>query len=118
MLSLELLLANLESVIDFTAKHFPGIVVQPLSELMIESMFHSMKTTWLHDAIPVALEHMIDYQGALTNISKFATGIESRNLPGAQNFRGWASNAPKHWLNKKREVCLDQVRNNMAKGLF
>jgi centromere/kinetochore protein ZW10 len=59
---------------------------------------------------------MVDYQKALAQVSEFATKLDLLKWPGVEGLHDWVTNAPKIWLNKKRETALDWTRNQFSLG--
>jgi len=59
---------------------------------------------------------MVAYQKALAQVSEFATNLDSLKWPGVDGLHDWVTNAPKIWLNKKRETALDWTRNQFSLG--
>lgn len=72
---------------------------------------------WLDTAVPASLNDMVEYQKALLLVSDFATILDTINWPGGDSLHDWVSNAPKIWLNKRRETALDWTRNQLALGI-
>lgn len=71
---------------------------------------------WLDTAVPASLDDMVDYQKALAHVSDFASTLDSLSWPGADGLHDWVANAPKIWLNKRRETALDWTRNQLSIG--
>jgi centromere/kinetochore protein ZW10 len=59
---------------------------------------------------------MVDYQKALAQVSEFTTKLDLLKWPGVEDLHDWVTNAPKIWLNKKRETALDWTRNQFSLG--
>lgn len=73
---------------------------------------------WLEKSVPCSLDSMVEYQKTLHQVSNFADRLATLNWPGFGLFNDWVSNAPKIWLNKRRETALDWSRNHLALGTF
>lgn len=74
-------------------------------------------SVWLEHAVPSSLDDMVSYQKALAQVNSFASRLDSLRWPGADSLHDWVANAPRIWLNKRRETSLDWVRNHVALGL-
>jgi centromere/kinetochore protein ZW10 len=74
-------------------------------------------SVWLEHAVPSSLEDMVTYQKALAQVDNFASRLDALHWPGADSLHDWVANAPRIWLNKRRETSLDWVRNHVALGL-
>lgn len=72
---------------------------------------------WLDTAVPASLDDMVDYQKALAQVGDFAAVLDSIAWPGGDSLHDWVSNAPKIWLNKRRETALDWTRNQLSLGI-
>lgn len=72
---------------------------------------------WLDTAVPPSLADMVDYQKAIAQVDEFAAKLDSMKWPGADSLHDWVSNAPKIWLNKRREAALDWTRNQLSLGI-
>lgn len=59
---------------------------------------------------------MVEYQRTLLQVSNFADKLAALDWPGVGLFNEWVLNAPKIWLNKRRETALDWARNHLALG--
>ncbi len=80
----------------------------PLTTRILES--------WLDTAIPVDLNDTMEYQKTLALVSEFTEKLVSMKWPGMDGFLDWVQNAPKIWLNKKREKSLEWTRDLFSQG--
>lgn len=76
-----------------------------------------MRSTWLDKAVPVRLgDEMDDFRRIMARVLAFAETLDSLGWAGSEDFREWADNCAKIWLGKRKEYCLDWVRNRLAFG--
>ncbi|PMD15693.1 centromere/kinetochore protein-like protein zw10 [Hyaloscypha hepaticicola] len=111
------LFVDLETIIRFLVDNLPFEFIEPLSKSMMPSLVQRILDLWLDTAVPSSLEDMVDYQKALAQVGDFANKLDVLKWPGIEGFHDWVTNAPKIWLNKKRESVLDWTRNQFALGL-
>jgi len=73
---------------------------------------------WLHSAVPSSLDEMEAYRNALNQVGNFATALDHLKWPGADGLHDWCDNAPRIWLNKRRETVLESTRLQLSMGTF
>jgi centromere/kinetochore protein ZW10 len=83
---------------------------------MMPTLSARVKDLWLDNAISPAINEIESYQKALNQVSEFAYILDELGWPHSQAFHSWVDNAPKIWLNKRRETILDWTRNQLALG--
>ncbi|KUJ07758.1 centromere/kinetochore protein-like protein zw10 [Mollisia scopiformis] len=115
--TIKTLFTDLEAVIKFLNQRLPQEIVDPLSRRMMPILCSRILEDWLDTAVPASLDAMVDYQKALAQVGDFATVLDSMNWPGGDSLHDWVSNAPKIWLNKRRETALDWTRNQLSLGI-
>ncbi len=111
------LFIDLEAIIQFLNDRLPVEIIQSLSNKMMPALSSRLIEVWLDTAVPASLDDMIDYQKALALVGDFALKLDSLKWPGVDSFHDWVSNAPKIWLNKRRETTLDWTRNQLSLGI-
>jgi centromere/kinetochore protein ZW10 len=116
-LSIKSLFADLEQVIGFINDNMPSDIVGELSDRMMPTISSRILSVWLENEVPSSLDDMINYQKSLAQVDNFASKLDSLDWPGADSLHDWVANAPRIWLNKRRETSLDWVRNHVALGL-
>ncbi|KAH8804607.1 centromere/kinetochore protein-like protein zw10 [Xylogone sp. PMI_703] len=115
--SIKSLFADLEQIIRFIATNLPYEFVKLLSSTMMPVLSNRIKDTWLDTAVPASLDDMADYQKTLTHVNNFAAVLTELKWSGADLFQEWVSNAPRVWLNNRRETALDFIRNQLSLGI-
>lgn len=83
---------------------------------MMPSLISQVKNTWLDSAVPASLDGLPEYRKALVMVKDFADRLTAFQWDGADELNDWVANAHKIWLTKRREVCLDWTRNQLALG--
>ncbi|EKD13112.1 centromere kinetochore protein [Drepanopeziza brunnea f. sp. 'multigermtubi' MB_m1] len=111
------LFIDLEVIIEFLIENLPPDFIRPLADKMMPTLSTRILEVWLDTAVPASLDDMIDYQKALSRVGGFASKLESLNWPGVDTFNDWVTNAPKIWVNKRRDATLDWTRNQLSLGL-
>jgi len=114
--TIKALFLDLEGIIRFLIKTMPSELLQPFSRAMMPTLSSRIKEMWLDTAVPSSLDDMVPYQKALAQVNDFATTLDSLQWPGVDAFYDWVSNAPKIWLNHRREATLDWTRNQLSLG--
>lgn len=82
------------------------------------SLASRIKESWLDTAVPSNLDNMLEYQKALAQVQDFADTLDSLQWPHNNLFHDWVVNAPRIWLNKRRESSLDWTRTQLSLGKF
>ncbi|PBP21206.1 centromere kinetochore protein, partial [Diplocarpon rosae] len=111
------LFIDLEVIIQFLIVNIPSELIQPLANQMMPQLSARILEVWLDTAVPASLGDMVDYQKALAQVGDFASKLENLGWPGAHSFNDWVTNAPKIWVNKRRETTLDWTRNQLSLGI-
>ncbi|PBP25192.1 centromere kinetochore protein [Diplocarpon rosae] len=111
------LFIDLEVIIQFLIVNIPSELIQPLADQMMPQLSARILEVWLDTAVPASLGDMVDYQKALAQVGDFASKLENLGWPGAHSFNDWVTNAPKIWVNKRRETTLDWTRNQLSLGI-
>lgn len=104
-------------VIQFLIDNVPSDIVHSLANKMMPPLSTRILEVWLDTAVPASLDDMVDYQKALAQVGGFASKLESLKWPGSDTFNDWVSNAPKIWVNKRKETALDWTRNQLSLGI-
>jgi centromere/kinetochore protein ZW10 len=97
-------------------ENVPSDIVQPLSNALMPTLSDRLLNIWLHSAVPSSLDEMEDYQKALSQVSNFATALDTLKWPGVEGLHEWVSHAPRIWLNKRRETALESTRLQLSMG--
>ncbi|KAI6708496.1 hypothetical protein JHW43_008968 [Diplocarpon mali] len=111
------LFVDLEAIIHFLIVNLPPELIQPLADQMMPQLSARILEVWLDTAVPASLGDMVDYQKALAQVGDFASKLQNLGWPGAHSFNDWVTNAPKIWVNKRREMALDWTRNQLSLGI-
>jgi centromere/kinetochore protein ZW10 len=115
--TIKTLFTDLEAAIQFLNQKLPREIVEPLSRRMMPMLTSRILEDWLDTAVPASLNDMVSYQKALAQVGDFAAKLDSIKWPGGDSLHDWVSNAPKIWLNKRRETALDWTRNQLSLGI-
>jgi centromere/kinetochore protein ZW10 len=107
---------DLEAIVEMLTNNLPAVFISPLAEVMMPALSTRITEHWLEKGVPSSLDSMVEYQKTLLQVSNFADKLAALEWPGVGIFNEWVSNAPKIWLNKRRETALDWARNHLALG--
>lgn len=76
-----------------------------------------MRTTWLDQAVPVRLgDEMTEFRQTMGLALGFSETLDGLGWEGSSDLLEWVESCAKIWLKKRREHCLDLVRNRLAIG--
>jgi len=81
---------------------------------MMPSLMSRVREVWLDRAIPPSLEDMEQYKSSLAQVQELADKIDALDWPGTEPLHDWGKNAPRLWLNKRKENELDKTRNQVS----
>ncbi|KAI1002836.1 hypothetical protein K3495_g5370 [Podosphaera aphanis] len=115
--SIQLLFAEIEELIKFLNRALPIDIIRPLSEVMMPQISERIFRGWLDLAVASSPDEMAEYEKTLAYVAEFATKMEYLQWREVDSFQDWVENAPKIWLNKRRETMLDWTRAQTSAGL-
>ncbi|KAF7195007.1 Centromere/kinetochore protein zw10-like [Pseudocercospora fuligena] len=115
--SLDKLLKDLRSAIDYLAEHLPADVASPLSQHLVPALSARLEDEWLEPAVPLDISEMSTFHQILADVEDFASHIEQVGWQGSKSLHAWVQAAPKTWLTKRREGLLGDVRNFVFTGI-
>ncbi|EME80154.1 uncharacterized protein MYCFIDRAFT_141716 [Pseudocercospora fijiensis CIRAD86] len=115
--SLDKLLKDLRSAIDYLAEHLPADVALPLSQHLVPALSARLEDEWLEPAVPLDISEMSAFHQILADVEDFAGHIEQVGWQGSKSIYAWVQAAPKTWLTKRREGLLGDVRNFVFTGI-
>lgn len=110
------LFVAMEDLVRYLVEHLPPEFIKPLSDAMMPDLSARLKEFWLDTAVPSALDDILEYQKSLAQVQAFVDNLESLYWPGSDKFEDWIFDAPKIWINKRRENALDWTRNQLELG--
>lgn len=111
------LFVDLEKVINYLCEHLPEEITTSMSTLIMPKLTPRIKTIWLNTAVPTSLNDMLEYRKVLALVHEFAEILDKHRWAGGEEYNDWVSGAPKLWLTKRKEKCLDETRVGIAQGL-
>ena len=94
--------------------NLPDEFVKPLAKAMMPPLMSRIRDLWLDKAIPPSLDDMEQYKSSLAQVHELAVKIDSLHWPGTETLHDWGNNAPRMWLNKRKETELDWTRNQVS----
>ena len=115
--SIQSLLSDMDSVVDYLRTRLPPTVAIPLSEVLMPSLISTLIATWLSSSLPTDLEGMQSFDDTLASILQFAEALDNYEWPGGNDLVEWINRIPHVWLTKRRDISLDKVRKLVANGL-
>jgi centromere/kinetochore protein ZW10 len=114
--TLKSLFTAMEDLIRYLRDHLPEEFIQPLSAVMMPELSARLKEFWLDTAVPSSVDEVSEYQQSVFQVHEFANNLESLCWPGWEAFQNWTREAPKLWINKRRETALDWIRTQLEVG--
>lgn len=108
---------DLEKLVTFLSSNLPSELQTYLSQSCSSCVSNHLRSTWLDKAVPERLgDEMDDFRRTMARLLVFAETLDELGWAGSQDFREWVDNCAKIWLVKRKEYCLDWVRNRLAFG--
>jgi len=111
------LFSDLRLIIDFLDVQLPSAVMSNLSGTLIPSLISRLISTRLSSSVPPSLENLPAFEELLKETKRFEDGLHDAKLTRERELSDWVERAPKVWLAKRRESCLDAARKVMASGV-
>ena len=108
------LIRDIEGIATVLTTNLPDIFVKPFSKAMMPPLMSRVRELWLDRAIPSSLEEMEQYKSSLALVHGLADKIDALHWPGTETLYDWCKNAPRIWLNKRKESELDRTRNRVS----
>lgn len=110
---IKVLFLDIRKLIQFLGQALPVELYQPLSESLMLVLSDRILREWLDHRVPISVCDVIDYQKTLTEVAESIADIESVGWLGFDGIRDWIENFPKIWLNKRRDIALEQTREQI-----
>ena len=111
------LFQDLHDIVDYLSKRLPPSIAIPLSRTLMPSLTLRLISLWLNPAIPTSLEGIDEFQHLSGLVNEFINQVEVLSWTGTSSLTDWVGNAPRVWLAKRRESCLNTVRSVAAQGI-
>jgi len=112
--SYKALIKDIEGITVVLTANLPDDFVTPLSKAMMPPLMSRVRELWLDRAIPPSLEDMEQYKSSLGQVHELADMFDALHWPGTDTLHDWVKNAPRIWLNKRKETELDRTRNQVS----
>lgn len=116
-LSADHMFADLRLIFTFLDSNLPKSVTTTLSRILVPSLTTRLRTTTLSQSIPSSLDDLPEFEALLDIVRKFEDFLQEIHWTDETELREWADRAPKVWLSKKTETCLDRLRKIIAYGI-
>lgn len=116
-LSVSLMFADLRLIIDFLHAQLPSVVTSPLSRILVSSLITRLISTTLSHSVPSSLDHLPEFEALLSETRRFEDHLQSICWTRDSELREWVDRAPRVWLAKRKEACLDKLRQTVAQGI-
>lgn len=111
------IITDLKKLLNFLSSNLPMDIQTYLSQACGLCVSNHMISTWLDTAVPVRLgDEMTEFRRTLLLVVEFAETLDHLGWSGSEDFTEWVQNCSKIWLGKRKEYCLDWVRNRLASG--
>ncbi|KAH8149621.1 uncharacterized protein LAJ45_06252 [Morchella importuna] len=116
-LSATRMFATLRLIINFLHAQLPSAVTSPLSRILVSSLTTRLTSSTLPHSVPSSLDHLPAFEALLAETCRFEEHLQSITWTRDSELREWADRAPRVWLAKRRETCLDALRQTVAQGI-
>lgn len=116
-LSTAKLLSDIQMLVDYLSRHLPPAIAIPLSEILMPGLISRLESGPLLSSVPTDLNNIAEFQHTLDLVLRFANTLDKHGWQGKTSLVEWTNQAPRVWLNKRRETSLQQVRKILLKGL-
>lgn len=109
--------ADLRLIFTFFNSKLPRSVTAMLSRILVPSLTTRLRTTTLSRSIPSSLDDLPEFEALLEGVRQFEDYLQEIHWTEETDLREWVDRAPKVWLSKKTETCLDKLREIVAHGI-
>ncbi|KAH0608151.1 uncharacterized protein H6S33_002203 [Morchella sextelata] len=116
-LSAARMFASLRLIINFLHAQLPPAVTSPLSRILVSSLTTRLTSSTLPHSVPSSLDRLPALEALLADTCRFEDHLQSIAWTRDSELREWAGRAPRVWLAKRRETCLDTLRQTVAQGI-
>lgn len=116
-LSADHMFADLRLIFTFLNSNLPKSIATTLSRILVPSLTTRLRTTTLSQSIPSSLDELPEFEALLEGVKKFEDYLQEIHWTEETDLREWVDRAPKVWLSKKTETCLDRLRKIIAHGI-
>ncbi|KAI5850315.1 hypothetical protein DFP73DRAFT_591173 [Morchella snyderi] len=116
-LSTTRMFASLRLIITFLHAQLPPAVTSPLSHILVPSLTTRLISSTLPHSVPSSLDHLPAFEALLADARRFEDHLQTIAWARDSELREWATRAPRVWLAKRRETCLDVLRQTVAEGI-
>ena len=110
------LFSAMEKLIRYLQDYLPQQFIIPLSTMMMPELSTRLREFWLDTSVPSSLGELAEYQKSMYQVHEFVNKLQSLSWPGGEGFEDWTIEAPKIWLNKRKETSLDWTRSQLEFG--
>lgn len=116
-LSAKHMFADLQLIFTFLNTNLPRSITAKLSRILVPSLTTRLRTTTLSQSVPSSLNDLPQFEALLGETRRFESYLQNIQWTEETELREWADRAPKVWLAKRREACLDKLRGIVARGI-
>lgn len=108
---------DLQLIYTFLNSNLPQNITPTLSRILVPSLTNCLISTTLSRSVPSSLDDLPKFEALLNETRRFEDYLQGIHWTKETELREWADRAPKVWLAKKRETCLDKLRTVVAQGI-
>ncbi len=109
-------LKDLTLLIEYLNQSLPGTLTKPLSRRLLPLLSTSLISRRLSPAVPVSFDGNNEFEELTKDVTTFRDRLRGLGWEGDVDLTDWIENIPQVWLSKRRERCLEAVRNIMLRG--
>ncbi|KAF3315341.1 hypothetical protein TWF173_003884 [Orbilia oligospora] len=110
---------DLKLVLEFLTAKFGVQISLLLSKTLTPAILNTLMGSYLPGCIPTDLDHFSEFELVLKETLAFEGYLSQTGwLDGhGGELKDWVARAPRIWLNRRRELALDSLRQTFALGL-
>ncbi|KAI9887292.1 MAG: hypothetical protein M1823_000886 [Watsoniomyces obsoletus] len=109
-------LNDLTLTIEQLNRCLPRTLKRPLSQRLLPLLSTLLISRRLSPAVPVSLEGSQEFERLTQDVTFFRDGVRAMDWEGDSDLNDWLENIPQVWLSRRRETCLEAVRNILLRG--
>lgn len=108
--------ADLRRIVSFFNTNLQPALIPMFSSIFIPNLTTRLISSSLSSSVPSSLDDLPDFEALLNETRSFEDFLHQVSWARETELRDWTIRAPKVWLAKRRESCLDSTRQIIARG--
>ena len=111
------LFSDMHLLVDFLCTRLPSSMATPLAAMLVPNLIRRLISNWLSLEVPIDVKSFQESKRVLASTLHFANTLDSYGWPGKDSLVKWTEQLPKAWIDKRREISLDEVRKLFRNGI-